>query len=76
MIHPIHVDKMETYLTEMDINSRYVVRVVHSDGQVCASGKFPTMGQAHAWIDTRRKRDVIDPEIDYAREQALKDLRW
>jgi hypothetical protein len=65
---------METYFTEMDANQRYVVRVLHSDGTVRASGKFPTMGQAHAWIDARRKRDEVDLELTYAREQALHDL--
>ena len=67
---------METYLTEMDAKRRYLVKVVLSDGKICASGNFSTLGLAHEWIDTRRKRNVICPEITSARERALGDLRW
>jgi hypothetical protein len=69
---------METYLTEMDAKRQYLVKVVLSDGKVCASGNFPSLGLAHEWIDTRRKRNVIHPEIARAveRERAIDGLRW
>jgi hypothetical protein len=49
---------METYLTEMDGNHRYLVKVVRSDSHVCASGNFSTLGMAHGWIDRRRSERI------------------
>jgi hypothetical protein len=67
---------METYQTEMDLKRCYRVKVLLSDGKVGASGSFSTLELAHEWIDIRRKRNTVDPEIAFARARALQDLRW
>jgi len=40
-----------------------MVKVVLSDGKVCASGNFSTLGLAHEWIDARREAKHDRPEI-------------
>jgi hypothetical protein len=49
---------METYMTELDANRRYLVKVVRHDGTVCASGNFGNMNLAHEWIDKRRSEEA------------------
>jgi hypothetical protein len=49
---------METYMTEMDANRRYLVKVTRHDGTVCASGNFGNLHLAHEWIDRRRSEDA------------------
>ena len=55
---------METYMTEMDANRRYLVKVMRHDGTVCASGNFGNMNLAHEWIDKRR-RDEATSALGY-----------